>query len=182
MANPTNSSKATWYTRCLAVRPTIRPSKFSTSGSCDSHRPDGSPVAQSAVTLTNNSEPEPDFVFARGDESTFRTHHPGPADIGLVVEVSNSSLAIDRDDKGSIYAANGIPVYWVVNVVDKVIEVYTWPAGTGDTAAYAKRDDCAVGASVPVVLDGNTIGTIAVSDVMGNSAASHFFWCGIRLP
>lgn len=122
---------------------------------------------QSAITLTGNSEPEPDLAFVRGDENTYRDHHPTPADIGLLVEVSDSSLAIDRHDKGSIYAANGIPVYWVVNVIDKVIEVYTQPAGSGEAAAYATRTDFAVGSAVPVVLDGNTVGTIAVADVMG---------------
>ncbi len=122
---------------------------------------------QSAVTLTNGSEPEPDFALVRGDENTYRHRHPGPADIGLLIEVSDSSLAIDRYDKGSIYAANGIPVYWVVNVIDKVIEVYTQPSGTGDDAAYAQRDDYPVGTAVPVVLDGNTVGTITVAEVVG---------------
>lgn len=123
--------------------------------------------AQCAVTLVGGSEPEPDFALVRGDESTYASRHPGPNDIGLLVEVSDSSLRIDRHDKGSIYAQNSIPVYWIVNVVDKVIEVYTQPSGTGDDAAYTQRDDYAVGASVPVVLDGNAVGTIAVADVMG---------------
>jgi Uma2 family endonuclease len=90
---------------------------------------------QSAVTLGGDSEPEPDFALVRGDEATYRNRHPGPADIGLIVEVSSSSLRVDRTGKGRIYAANGIPVYWVVNVVDKVIEVYTQPAGNGEEAA-----------------------------------------------
>lgn len=61
----------------------------------------------------------------------------------------------------------GIPVYWVVNVVDKVIEVYTQPGGTGDAAAYGRRDDYPVGAAVPVVLDGAIVGTITVAEVVG---------------
>jgi len=122
---------------------------------------------QSAITLPTGSEPEPDFALVRGDENTFRTRHPGPTEIGFVVEVSDSSLMIDRHDKGSIYALSRIPVYWVVNVVDKVIEVYTEPGGTGESAAYAKRDDFALGTTVAVVLDGNTVGSISVSDVFG---------------
>ena len=55
----------------------------------------------------------------------------------------------------------------VVNVVDKVIEVYTQPGGTGEVAAYAQCDVFAVGTSVPVVLDGTTVGTVPVSGVMG---------------
>jgi Uma2 family endonuclease len=122
---------------------------------------------QSAVTLTGGSESEPDFALVRGDESTYGNRHPGPADIGLVVEVSDSSLRIDRHDKGIIYAQNGIPVYWVVNVIDKVIEVYTQPSGTGDAAAYAQRADYPVGTAVPVVLDGTAVGSIMAAEVMG---------------
>lgn len=130
--------------------------------------PDGWEVrGQSAVTLTGGSEPEPDFALVRGDESTYRNRHPGPADIGLVVEVSDSSLRVDRHDKGSIYAHNAIPVYWVVNVIDKVIEVYTDPTGTGPTATYAARNDYLSGTAVPVALDGTAVGTIAVADVTG---------------
>jgi Uma2 family endonuclease len=122
---------------------------------------------QSAITLPTGSEPEPDCALVRGDENTYGDHHPGPTEIGLVVEVSASSLLIDREDKGSIYARERIPAYWVVNVVDKVIEVYTLPGGSGDDAAYARRDDYPVGGAVPVVLDGSTIGMIPVADVMG---------------
>ena len=122
---------------------------------------------QSAVTLLDGSEPEPDVAIVRGDENTYRTRHPGASDIGLVIEVADSSLLIDRHDKGSIYARANLPVYWVVNVVDRVIEVYTQPAGEAEAATYTKRDDFAVGASVPVVLDGATVGAIAVADVMG---------------
>ena len=122
---------------------------------------------QSAITLTGNSEPEPDLALVRGHENAFRDHHPGPSEISLLVEISGSSLFIDRHDKGSIYAREAIPVYWVVNVVDKVVEVYTQPSGSGESAAYAKRDDHAVGTSVPVVLGGNSVGSIAVADVFG---------------
>jgi Uma2 family endonuclease len=83
-----------------------------------------------------------------------------------VVEVSTSSLHHDRTDKARIYARASIPVYWIVNVIDKVVEVYTQPSGPGDTPAYAKRDLCPIGTSVSVVLDGNTVGTIAVAEVM----------------
>lgn len=122
---------------------------------------------QCAATLADDSEPEPDFTIARGDESLYRHRHPGPADTALVVEVSASSLGRDRGTKARIYAAAGIPVYWVVNVTDKQIEVYTQPGGSGDAAAYAQQAVYAVGADVPVVLDGATVGPIAVAEVVG---------------
>ena len=85
----------------------------------------------------------------------------------LVIEVSASSLSRDRGDKARIYARAGIPVYWVVNVVDKQIEVFTQPSGPAEAPAYASRDVYAGGTTVPVVLDGTAVGTVAVSDVMG---------------
>lgn len=115
-----------------------------------------------AVTLTD-SEPEPDYAIVRGPRGRYGATHPTPAEIGLLVEVSDSSLLIDRHDKGRIYSLTGIPVYWVVNVVDKVIEVYTQPGGP----TYGQRQDFPVGTDVPVVLDGSTVGTISAADVMG---------------
>ena len=128
--------------------------------------PDTFTISSQCAATLQNSEPEPDFSIARGNESLFRQRHPGPSDTALVIEVSASSLLRDRTDKARIYARAGIPVYWVVNVVDKIIEVYTLPSGPGNAPAYAKRDDYPVGTSVPVVLDGNTVGTIAVAEVM----------------
>lgn len=104
---------------------------------------------QCAATLNNNSEPEPDFTVARGDETTYRTYHPGPADTALVVEVSASSLSRDRTDKARIYARAGIPVYWVVNVIDKQIEVFTQPSGPTAAPAYAQHDVFAMGRACP---------------------------------
>jgi Uma2 family endonuclease len=120
---------------------------------------------QCAATI-QESEPEPDLIFARGDEARYRSNHPGPNDTALVIEVAASSLTRDRTDKARIYARAAIPVYWVVNVTERVIEVYTQPSGHTSAPAYGKRDDYPVGTSVPVVLDGQVIGTIVVAEVM----------------
>jgi len=125
------------------------------------------PRSQRAVTLTD-SEPEPDIAVVRGPRGRYKTNHPIPGDIAVLIEVSDSSLRTDRIGKARIYARAGIPVYWVVNVVDKIIEVYTLPSGTDATAAYAKRDDYPVGTTAPVVLDGNLLGNIAIADVFGS--------------
>jgi Uma2 family endonuclease len=129
--------------------------------------PDTFTVSNQCAATLNDSEPEPDFTVARGGETTYRDHHPGPADTALIIEVSASSLPFDRTDKARVYARAGIPVYWIVNVVDKQIEVLTQPSGPCDTPAYAQTDVYATGTSVPVVLDGATVGTIAVADVVG---------------
>ena len=84
---------------------------------------------QLAVTLSS-SEPEPDFLLARGTKRSYLARHPSPPDVGLVVEVSNSSLDWDRSDKLRIYARSGLAVYWIVNVVDMQIEVHEQPSGS----------------------------------------------------
>ena len=83
-----------------------------------------------------------------------------------MIEVSDSSLARDRKDKHLLYAHDGIPVYWVVNVVDRRIELYTDPQPDADPPAYATRTDYHPGDAVPVVLDGRTVGTLAVADLL----------------
>jgi Uma2 family endonuclease len=121
--------------------------------------------SQRAVTLPD-SEPEPDLAVVRGPRSRYRDHHPGPDEIGLLVEVSDSSLRADRAGKARIYARAGIPVYWVVNIPDRKVEVFSQPSGPTESPAYGQRDEYPVGTAVPVVLDGNPVGTIAVADVM----------------
>jgi len=71
--------------------------------------------AQEPVT-TKDSEPEPDVAVVRGNRRQYIDHHPGPQDIALVVEVADSSLQRDRSLKKRLYAAAGIPVYWIVKV------------------------------------------------------------------
>jgi Uma2 family endonuclease len=120
---------------------------------------------QSAITLTR-SEPEPDLVVVRGNKRSFLLQHPGPSDFGIVVEVSNTSLDSDRDDKIPIYARDGIPVYWIVNLVDRQVEVYEQPSGASASPSYGSLRTFKPGDSVPVVLDGTTVGTIPVVDLL----------------
>lgn len=121
---------------------------------------------QCATALLPDSEPEPDFAIVRGGIS-YRDHHPGPGDIGLVIEVADSSLPLDRQAKGRIYARAAIPVYWIVNLPERQVEVYTTPSGpTGAEPAYACRQDYAPGSAVPVELDGTLIGMLPVADFL----------------
>jgi len=117
---------------------------------------------QQAVTLSH-SEPEPDFAVVRGNKRSYLHRHPGPADIGLVVEVSDSSLDSDRDDKCRIYADAGIPIYWIVNLVDLQVEVYTNPV---TASGYAKRQDLDPTMSIPFILDGVILATLPVADLL----------------
>jgi Uma2 family endonuclease len=122
--------------------------------------------SEQPITLAD-SEPQPDAVLARGDRTTYRSRHPGPADIGLVVEVSDTSLFVDRNDMGRIYARANLPVYWIINVIDRQVEVYTDPRPADPVPAYATRIDYRSGDAVPLVLDGQAVAHIPVADLLG---------------
>jgi len=94
---------------------------------------------QQPITLPEQTtEPEPDFVLARRTEN-YRTRHPLPSDILLVGEVSDSTLAYDRGKKLRLYAKAGISEYWIVNLVNNVLEVYRDPMGSGSSADYKTK-------------------------------------------
>lgn len=118
---------------------------------------------QSAITLST-SEPEPDVAVVRGGPRAFAARHPEPADVGVVIEVADSTLAGDRTDKGRLYAQAGLPEYWIVNLVNQQVEVYTRPQTA--TPAYATRTDYPLGQAVPLVIGGVTVAAIPVADMM----------------
>jgi Uma2 family endonuclease len=113
------------------------------------------------------SKPEPHRAIVRGTIRDYSARTPGPADVGLVVEVSDSTLYDDRALAG-IYGPAGIPIYWIVNLVHRQVEVYSDPGPEG----YGSRQTYAEGQSVPVVLDGQQLGQIAVDDILPARAAT----------
>ncbi len=120
---------------------------------------------QAGVTLTD-SEPEPDLAVVRGNQRTYLQHHPFAGDVGLLIEVSDSSLAIDRLDKCRIYARSSIPCYWIINLVDQQIEVFEQPSGTSPSPAYGTQQIYQPGDTVPLILDGAVVGTIPVVELL----------------
>ena len=120
---------------------------------------------QSSHTLSG-SEPEPDVSVARGDKRTYLGQHPGGANIGLVIEVSNTSLDSDRGDKIPLYARDSLPVCWIVNLVDMQIEVYENPSGAVGSPTYGTRHTYKAGDAVPVSLGGVIIASIPVADLL----------------
>jgi Uma2 family endonuclease len=121
--------------------------------------------SQEPVT-TDDSEPEPDVSVIRGQTRDYLARHPGPTDIGLVVEVADESLARDRGVKKRLYARARVPRYWIVNLIDRQVEVYSDPTGAADEPDFR---DCRVyreGDEVPVVLDGMEVGRIAVRELL----------------
>lgn len=82
---------------------------------------------QSPVQLGDLSEPEPDFALLRPEPSFYSTRHPNAADVLLLVEVSDSTLRFDRNQKLRLYASHNISEYWIVNLIDNCLEVYRQP-------------------------------------------------------
>ncbi len=120
---------------------------------------------QLTVSLPD-SQPEPDFAIVRGDGRAYLTHHPGPADVGLLIEVASTSLLRDRRDKARIYARAGIAVYWIVNLEERQVEVHTQPTGPTAVPAYGIVTTHTPGDTVPLTLDGATVATISVDDLL----------------
>ena len=108
--------------------------------------------SQGPIELDDESEPEPDIAVMRGDRRSYSHRHPSrPA---LVLEVAESSLAFDREHKGSLYARARLDDYWIVNLVDRVVEIYRRPVP--DTSApfgsrYASKEVLSAESSVELL-------------------------------
>jgi len=121
--------------------------------------------SQGPVALDDESEPEPDVAVVPGAARDYSRAHPArPA---LVVEVAESSLALDREHKGSLYARAGFEDYWILNLVDRVLEVCRRPVADPGAAfgwRYASREVLGPGAFVtPLAAPG---ALIAVTDLL----------------
>ena len=121
--------------------------------------------SQEPITLSD-SEPEPDVAIVRGDLGQYEHLHPGPQDVALVVEVADASLDRDRSIKKQVYARAGIPVYWIVNLQERRIEVYTAPSGPVEVPNYRQHQDYAAGSEVSLSLEGREAGRIPVASLL----------------
>jgi Uma2 family endonuclease len=119
---------------------------------------------QSAIT-TRDSEPEPDVAVVKGPARRYKTSHPRPRDIGMLVEVADSSLQQDRTIQARIYARARIPIYWIINLVEAKVEVYTKPSGRKQPH-YGERRDYGLSDSVPLIIAGKHLGFIPVRDLI----------------
>ena len=117
---------------------------------------------QSPVVLAD-SESEPDFSISTPSESR-NDDHPAAADIYLLIEVSDSTLAGDRTTKLKLYAENSIPEYWIVNLPDDCVEVYTQPVASEQR--YDSRVVYGRGQSVPLAIAGTAPVSIAVDSIL----------------
>jgi Uma2 family endonuclease len=82
---------------------------------------------QDPIVLNNWSEPEPDIAVCIPVPDRYKQAHPRADQVLMVIEVADSSLSYDRTRKARAYAASGIPEYWIVNLIDRQVEVLTDP-------------------------------------------------------
>ncbi len=118
---------------------------------------------QAPMTLEDGTEPEPDVLVVTGSWEDYEGHHPVPAEVCLLIEVSDATLRKDRGEKFRTYARAGIADYWIVNLVNRRLEVYRNPAPIDDGFGYK---------TALMLFDGDTItplsapsGTVAVADL-----------------
>ena len=128
--------------------------------------PSGWRLRAQLTLVLSDSQPEPYFAVVRGNVRTYLTHHPTAADTGLIIEVADSSLLRDQRDKTRIYARANIPVYWIINLVDRRVEVYTQPSGPTAVPAYGAFQTYQPGDHVPLALDGATVGSVPAADLL----------------
>jgi Uma2 family endonuclease len=87
--------------------------------------------SQNPLRLNDDSEPEPDVMLLKPSADDYASRHPQPEDVYLLVEVSDSSLAIDVEKKLPLYGRAGVAEVWIVNLEDGVIEIYREPIFNG---------------------------------------------------
>jgi hypothetical protein len=112
------------------------------------------------------SQPEPDITVARSELSDDATRNPDAGDVAFVVEVADSTLSHDRTVKKALYAEASIPIYWIVNLINHQLEVYTDPTGPASPPDYANMQIHGPADEVPVIIDGQEIARISVSDLL----------------
>jgi Uma2 family endonuclease len=104
--------------------------------------------AQTPLRLDSYNEPQPDVMLLRPRADDYQSRHPNAADVLLLVEVSETSLAYDRRTKLPLYARFGVPEVWIVDLKGAAVEVYREPAGDG----YALTERLTSGSLAPALL------------------------------
>lgn len=116
---------------------------------------------QDPMQLSDYSEPQPDVAVLRARADFYADAHPTAEDVLLVIEVSDASLAYDREEKLPRYAQSGVPEVWLVAVDRREVEQYADPSeGRYRVAQVWGRGQTVTSASLPTL-------AVAVSDVLG---------------
>jgi Uma2 family endonuclease len=110
--------------------------------------------------------PLPDVVVLHGPDTIYGSRFARAADVALLVEIADTSYARDSGPKLRRCASFRIPVYWIVELNRRIVEVRTLPFGKGKNAGYARCDIVQERDFVPVMLDATQVGQVAVADLL----------------
>ena len=117
---------------------------------------------------TEDSEPEPDLAVVKADPNMYFDHHPTGAEIGTVIEVADSSLAEDRGVKRRIYARARVPSYWIVNIREKQVEVFTEPGLDQESEpVYQSERRYQADEEIPLILGGSEGLRLSMKELLG---------------
>jgi len=155
-----------WLVKKMTKNPPHRIATRKTRVALEEVIPGGWYVDSQEPIVTGDSEPEPDATVIRGKTEDYADRNPPAAHVALVVEVADASLLRDRQLKARIYARAGIPCYWILNLADRRLEVYTSPAPAASAPSYAELATLGAADDVPVLLDGAEVGRIEVSRLL----------------
>jgi Uma2 family endonuclease len=124
-------------------------------------------ITRNQLTITtDDSEPEPDIAVVRGSPRDYFDHHPGPGEIGLIIEVANTSLDRDRTVKSRVFARAGISRYWIVNISEMCVEVFSDPTGPSVEPCFRQCRIYTKGDEVPLALMGQEVAIIPVQEML----------------
>ena len=96
--------------------------------------------------------------MVRGNLENFVDRHPTGAEVALVIEVADVSLRVDRDLKADVYAEAEIPIYWLANVENQIMEIYSG-------RSFRDRSRLTPNDEIPIILDGQQLGSLALSSI-----------------
>jgi Uma2 family endonuclease len=113
-----------------------------------------------------DGEPEPDAMVVRGSLKNYAGHRRTPADLALVIEVSDTSYQIDRFVKWVTYAAARIPIYWIVDLNRSRLEVHSEPMGAGEAAVYTRSQIVGPDDEVSLILGSREIARFAAREIL----------------
>ena len=136
------------------------------------HLPDGLTVRGPAPVETDDSEPEPDLCVARGGPLDYHDHHPRPDETVLLIEVANTSLSRDRGWKQRVYARAGTPLYLIIDLLDRRVEVYRDPTVPADGGEPHYRGRTIFGEGDPIALPVAGLPPLVLADVLPPAAPS----------
>lgn len=118
-------------------------------------------AAQNPIALNDNSEPQPDVALLKPRDDFYATAHPQPQDILLLIEVADSTIIYDREEKIPLYAEANIIEVWLVDINEQIVEIYQQPTAAG----YQQMQKFTSGQSLSIQAFPNVI--INVNEIFG---------------